>query len=150
MAAVPFSYAAEWPDKEYPLILTTGRLLEQFHTGTMTRKTAGLNALAGPRITLSADDAEELAISNGERVRLISRRGTIEAPAFVTRRIQKGVVFMPFHFAESPANRLTSEHRDPHAKIPEYKVSAVRLEKLPASHLPALRPKDTTLNHGSE
>ncbi|WP_165313381.1 formate dehydrogenase subunit alpha [Vibrio ziniensis] len=130
MVAVPFVYAAEMPDDEYPLILTTGRLLEQFHTGTMTRKTKGLDKLAGPRIMISVQDAEALAIKNSEMVRLHSRRGVIEAPAFVTKRMQQGVVFVPFHFAEAPANRLTSEARDPYAKIPEFKVSAVRLEKM--------------------
>lgn len=130
MVAVPFVYAAEMPDDNYPLILTTGRLLEQFHTGTMTRKTKGLDKLAGPRIMISVEDAEKLNISNSEPVRLHSRRGTIEAPAFVTKRMQAGVVFVPFHFAESPANKLTSEARDPYAKIPEFKVSAVKLEKI--------------------
>ncbi|MFH0227055.1 formate dehydrogenase subunit alpha [Vibrio furnissii] len=136
MVAVPFEYAAELPDDAYPLILTTGRLLEQFHTGTMTRKTKGLDQRAGPRIMISVQDAERLGIHNSERVRLCSRRGEIEAPAFVTKRMQAGVVFVPFHFAESPANRLTSEARDPTAKIPEFKVSAVRLEKIvPVTHL---------------
>ncbi len=130
MVAVPFTYAAEMPDADYPLILTTGRLLEQFHTGTMTRKTQGLDNLAGPRIMISVQDAEKLNISNSELVRLRSRRGEIEAPAFVTKRMQAGVVFVPFHFAEAPANRLTSEAKDPYAKIPEFKVSAVSLEKV--------------------
>ncbi len=133
MVATPFIYAAEMPDDDYPLILTTGRLLEQFHTGTMTRKTQGLDKLAGPRIMISVQDAEKLGIENSETVRLCSRRGTIEAPAFVTKRMQAGVVFVPFHFAEAPANRLTSEARDPYAKIPEFKVSAVRLEKIDTS-----------------
>ncbi len=129
MAAVPFEYAAELPNDEYPLVLTTGRLLEQFHTGTMTRKTKGLDNLAGPRVMISVEDAERLGIENSENVKLVSRRGEIEAPAFVTKRMQKGVVFVPFHFAESPANRLTNTATDPYAKIPEFKVSAVRLEK---------------------
>jgi formate dehydrogenase major subunit len=96
----------------------------------MTRKTQGLDKLAGPRIMISVQDAEKLGIKNSEMVRLCSRRGIIEAPAFVTKRMQEGVVFVPFHFAEAPANRLTSEARDPYAKIPEFKISAVRLEKL--------------------
>ncbi|MDN3682894.1 formate dehydrogenase subunit alpha [Vibrio tapetis subsp. quintayensis] len=127
-AVVPFKYAAELPDDEYPMVLTTGRLLEQFHTGTMTRKTKGLDNLAGPRIMISVFDAERLGIHNGQNIRLASRRGEIEAPAFVTKRMQKGVVFVPFHFAESPANRLTTTATDPYAKIPEFKVAAVRVE----------------------
>ncbi|PSW24369.1 formate dehydrogenase subunit alpha [Photobacterium swingsii] len=130
MVAVPFHYAAELPDDEYPLVLTTGRLLEQFHTGTMTRKTKGLDNLAGPRVMMSVTDAERLGIRNSEMVRLSTRRGFIEAPAFVTKRMQVGVVFVPFHFAESPANRLTTTATDPHAKIPEFKVAAVKLEKV--------------------
>lgn len=130
MVPVPFQYAAELPDSDYPLILTTGRVLEQFHTGTMTRKTAGLNEKASAQIMISVQDAERLGIANSEKVRLCSRRGTIEAPAFVTKRMQAGVVFVPFHFAEAPANRLTLNALDPYAKIPEFKVSAVRLEKV--------------------
>ncbi|MGF1702645.1 formate dehydrogenase subunit alpha [Photobacterium makurazakiensis] len=130
MAAVPFRYAAELPDEEYPLILTTGRLLEQFHTGTMTRKTKGLDNLAGPRAMISVVDAERLGVSNGEMLRVSTRRGSIETPAFVTKRMQAGVVFVPFHFVESAANKLTVTATDPHAKIPEFKVAAVKVEKV--------------------
>ncbi|PSW00128.1 formate dehydrogenase subunit alpha [Photobacterium lipolyticum] len=130
MAAIPFRYAAELPDEEYPLVLTTGRLLEQFHTGTMTRKTKGLDNLAGPRAMISVADAERLGIHNGEMLRVSTRRGSIETPAFVTKRMQQGVVFVPFHFVESPANRLTSSATDPYAKIPEFKVAAVKVEKV--------------------
>ncbi|NQZ41447.1 MAG: formate dehydrogenase subunit alpha, partial [Moritella sp.] len=129
MIAVPFRYAAELPDDEYPLILTTGRLLEQFHTGTMTRKTKGLDNLAGPRAMISVADAERLGVTNGEMLTVTTRRGSIDTPAFVTKRMQEGVVFVPFHFAESPANRLTTTATDPHAKIPEFKVAAVKIEK---------------------
>ncbi|EKO3828408.1 formate dehydrogenase subunit alpha [Vibrio harveyi] len=128
MVGVPFRYAAELPDEEYPLVLTTGRVLEQFHTGTMTRKTKGLDNLAGPRAMVSVEDAEALGISNGQRLKVSTRRGSIEIDAFVTKRIQKGVVFIPFHFVESPVNRLTTTATDPHAKIPEFKVAAVKVE----------------------
>ncbi|EPN4262174.1 TPA: formate dehydrogenase subunit alpha [Vibrio vulnificus] len=130
MEAIPFRYAAELPDEEYPLVLTTGRVLEQFHTGTMTRKTQGLNNLAGPRAMISVQDAEALGISNGDMLKVSTRRGEIEIAAFVTKRMQAGVVFIPFHFVESPVNRLTTTATDPHAKIPEFKVAAVRVEKL--------------------
>ncbi|MBY5948332.1 formate dehydrogenase subunit alpha [Photobacterium rosenbergii] len=129
MAAIPFLYAAELPDDEYPMVLSTGRLLEQFHTGTMTRKTKGLDNLAGPRVMISVFDAERLGVSNGEMLTLSTRRGSINAPAFVTKRIQPNVVFVPFHFAESAANKLTVTATDPYAKIPEFKVAAVRVEK---------------------
>ncbi|MGY3572616.1 formate dehydrogenase subunit alpha [Vibrio paucivorans] len=130
MEAIPFRYAAELPDEEYPLVLTTGRVLEQFHTGTMTRKTKGLNNLAGPRAMISVSDAELLGISNGQMLKVSTRRGEIEIAAFVTKRMQKGVVFIPFHFVESPVNRLTTTATDPHAKIPEFKVAAVKVEVL--------------------
>ncbi|ELQ2337380.1 formate dehydrogenase subunit alpha [Vibrio vulnificus] len=130
MEAIPFRYAAELPDEEYPLVLTTGRILEQFHTGTMTRKTQGLNNLAGPRAMISVQDAEALGIGNGDMLKVSTRRGEIEIAAFVTKRMQAGVVFIPFHFVESPVNRLTTTATDPHAKIPEFKVAAVRIEKL--------------------
>ncbi|MDT8825964.1 formate dehydrogenase subunit alpha [Vibrio vulnificus] len=130
MEAIPFRYAAELPDEEYPLVLTTGRVLEQFHTGTMTRKTQGLNNLAGPRAMISVQDAEALGIGNGDMLKVSTRRGEIDIAAFVTKRMQAGVVFIPFHFVESPVNRLTTTATDPHAKIPEFKVAAVRVEKL--------------------
>ncbi|WP_117232781.1 formate dehydrogenase subunit alpha [Vibrio maerlii] len=128
MEAIPFRYAAELPDEEYPLVLTTGRVLEQFHTGTMTRKTQGLNNLAGPRAMISVADAEALDICNGQQIKVSTRRGEIDIAAFVTKRIQQGVVFIPFHFVESPVNKLTTTATDPHAKIPEFKVAAVRVE----------------------
>ncbi|CAH6939358.1 Formate dehydrogenase-O, major subunit [Vibrio chagasii] len=130
MEAIPFRYAAELPDEEYPLVLTTGRILEQFHTGTMTRKTKGLDNLAGPRAMVSVHDAEALGISNGQILRVSTRRGEIEIAAFVTKRMQQGVVFIPFHFVESPVNRLTTTATDPHAKIPEFKVAAVRIDPI--------------------
>ncbi|MFA0550477.1 formate dehydrogenase subunit alpha [Vibrio lentus] len=130
MEAIPFRYAAELPDSEYPLVLTTGRVLEQFHTGTMTRKTKGLDNLAGPRAMISVHDAEALGISNGQMLKVSTRRGEIEITAFVTKRMQKGVVFIPFHFVESPVNRLTTTATDPHAKIPEFKVAAVRIDPI--------------------
>ena len=77
---------------------------------------------------ISVEDAEALGISNGQRLKISTRRGHIEIDAFVTKRMQKGVVFIPFHFVESPVNRLTTTATDPHAKIPEFKVAAVKVE----------------------
>ncbi len=74
MVGVPFRYAAELPDEEYPLVLTTGRVLEQFHTGTMTRKTKGLDNLAGPRAMISVEDAEAIGIHNGQRLKVSTRQ----------------------------------------------------------------------------
>lgn len=94
----------------------------------MTRKTKGLDNLAGPRAMISVEDAEAIGIHNGQRLKVSTRRGSIEIDAFVTKRMQKGVVFIPFHFVESPVNRLTTTATDPHAKIPEFKVAAVKIE----------------------
>lgn len=130
LSPIKFIEPAELPDEEYPLIMTTGRVLQQFHTGTMSRKTEGLNKLAGPMVMISVEDAEELKIANSEVVEISTRRGKITAPAFVTKRIQKGVIYIPFHYKESPANRLTNPAIDPVAKIPEYKVCAAKVSKI--------------------
>ncbi|MDD2649637.1 MAG: formate dehydrogenase subunit alpha [Candidatus Cloacimonadales bacterium] len=128
--AIEYKYPKEMPDEEYPLILTTGRVLAQYHTGTMTRKTKGLNNIAKPMMMISVQDAEKLNITNSEKVKVSSRRGEIEIDAFVTKRIHPGVVYIPFHYHEAPANRLTIAALDPIAKIPEFKVCAVKVEKL--------------------
>jgi formate dehydrogenase alpha subunit len=130
---VRFREAAELPDEAYPLILTTGRMMFHFHTGTMTRRSPKLNKEVGEGyVEVSPDDARNLGIREGEPVQLVSRRGQIETRAWITRRVSPGIVFVPFHFAESAANVLTNAAFDPVAKIPEYKVCAVRLEKLKA------------------
>ncbi len=122
---------AEMPDDEYPFILTTGRVPFHFHTGTMTRKTAILEAEAPqPFVEINKEDAKALGISNGEEVAVESRRGEITLRAEVVDTIKKGVVFIPFHYREAPANILTNPALDPIAKIPEYKVCAVRIRKI--------------------
>ena len=130
---IPLEYKPpmELPDEEYPLILTTGRSLFHWHTGTVSRKVKGLNAFMGEGlIEINPKDARTLGISDGEMVKVSSRRGEITAKTKVTRVSPPGVVFMTFHFAESPANVLTNPAADPVAKIPEYKVCAVRVEKV--------------------
>jgi len=133
MKAIPFKEPAELPDKEYPFTLTTGRVLYQFHTGTMSRKTEGLNRLAGPMVMISTEDAKALGISHGEKITVATRRGEIQTPANVTDKIGKGTIYVPFHYWEAPANRLTINAVDPVAKIPEYKVCAARVAKIKAS-----------------
>jgi len=127
---IEFKEPAELPDEEYPLILTTGRILEQFHTGTMSRKSKGLNNIGKPSVMISVFDAEKLGISNSEPVEVSTRRGSIEIPAFVTKKMRAGTIYVPFHFVEAPANRLTINAVDPVAKIPEYKVCAAKITKL--------------------
>ena len=128
----PLSYRApfETADNDYPLTLTTERSLYHFHTGTMTRK-GGLDDIRGEEwVEINPVDAEKLGIEDGERVKVTSRRGKVEAKAVVTDVSPPGVVSMTFHFAESPTNVLTSPAVDPVAKIPETKVCAIKVEKI--------------------
>jgi len=128
---VHYKPPAEAPDEEYPFTLTTGRLMFHWHTGTMTRRSPKLHQeVPEPYVELNPDDARRLQVGTGEKVRLVSRRGEIELRAWVTPRVAPGVVFVPFHFVEAAANVLTHEVLDPVAKIPEYKVTAVRVEKV--------------------
>ncbi len=128
--AVNYRPSEELPDKGYPFILSTGRQLFQYHTGTMTRKTSALEAVAGaqPYVEIHPEDAKDLNIMDGQKIRVSSRRGKIEITAKVTERPLKGMVFIPFHFREAAANVLTNTAADPVCKIPELKVCAVRIE----------------------
>jgi predicted molibdopterin-dependent oxidoreductase YjgC len=121
----------EVPDREYPFILTTGRVLCQYHTGTMTRKVHDLNYLRGEELVeMNPEDALTLGIEDGSMVEVSSRRGKLLVRAKTTDKSPKGVVFMTFHFAETPTNVLTNSALDPVAKIPELKVCAVKLNKV--------------------
>jgi len=122
---------AEVPDAEYPFVLTTGRVIWQWHTGTMTRRSWSLEKEAPIGwIEINPEDAKELGIKDNEVVRASTRRGSIEIPARVTPEIVRGVTFIPFHYREHPANRLTNNALDPIAKIPEFKACAVKVEKI--------------------
>ena len=122
---------AEMPDDEYPLLLTTERSLYHYHTGSLTRKVAGLNLLrANEWVEMNPQDAEVLGLSDEEMVQVISRRGEVKSRVKITETSPPGVVSMTFHFAESPTNVITSPALDPIAKIPEAKVCAVRVEKI--------------------
>lgn len=123
--------SAEMADTEYPYILTTGRVLYHYHTRTMTGRVDGLNEKVSESfIEISENIAKELNISDGEVVRVKSRRGDTETKAKITPIVNKNVVFMPFHFADGAANMLTNTERDSICKIPELKVAAVRIEKI--------------------
>jgi formate dehydrogenase alpha subunit len=127
--AIEFKEAAELPDTEYPFTLTTGRLMFHWHTGTMTRRSEKLDQeVPEAYVEIHPDDALKIGLNGQQRVRVSSRRGEIELEARITKRIKPGVVFVPFHFAEAAANALTHAALDPIAKIPEYKVCAVKLE----------------------
>jgi formate dehydrogenase alpha subunit len=122
---------AESPDATYPFILTTGRSPYHFHTGTMTRRVLGLNVLQpGEILEITVADASKLGISDGDAVRVTSRRGSVTAKAQTSNRLTPGVVFMTFHFPDTATNILTSPAFDPVAKIPELKVAAVKLERV--------------------
>ena len=130
---MPLKYTppAEMPDADYPLVLSTGRSLYHFHTGTMTRKVSGLNMIEPEgAVEINPQDASKLSIAQGDKVKVSSRRGEVITKAKVTEALPPGVVFMTFHFAESAANILTNPKLDPVSKIPELKVSAVKVEKL--------------------
>lgn len=127
--AVDVQLPVEQPDEEYSLILSTGRVLYHYHTGTMTRRSDGL-AWRLPRgyAEINIEDAEAIDLTDGDQVQIISRRGQIRTQARVGERVPPGVVFLSFHWKESPANLLTQSFAlDPIAKIPEYKASAVKL-----------------------
>jgi formate dehydrogenase alpha subunit len=128
---VEYIPAAELPDEQYPLILTTGRVLEHFHTGTLTRRVAGLATLVPEeRIRMHPTDAAQRELLDGDWALISSRRGQVKARVQVTEESPPGVVFMTFHFAEANANRLTNPALDPTAKIPEFKVCAVQVERV--------------------
>ncbi len=128
---VPASYNApgELPDESYPFVLTTGRQLEHWHTGTMTRRSAVLDAIEPEAVaSLSPRDIDRLGIRAGERIRVQTRRGAIEMKTRRDTGIPEGMIFIPFCFAEAAANVLTSPELDPIGKIPEFKFCAARIE----------------------
>ena len=133
--AIEYQDPAEMPDEEYPYFLTTGRMFAHFHTGTMTRISSHLDhEQRSGYVTIHPDDAARLEIAEGDLVAITSRRGQMEAPAQISAEVPPGNLFLPIHFGEYPANMLTSaEAFDPLAKIPEFKVSAVRIAKAQAA-----------------
>jgi formate dehydrogenase alpha subunit len=127
---ITYKQPAELPDGEYPFMLTTGRTGFHYHTGTMTRRVPVLDReVPKGYVEICKSDASKLSIRNGAMVKVTSRRGQIVVKAKVVDTIQEGLVFIPFHFAEAAANKLTAANLDPVAKIPEYKVCAVKLER---------------------
>lgn len=129
-SSVEYIPARELPGKEYPLILTTGRILYHFHSGHETRRVRALDKFV-PRnyVEMNRKDAEALNIRDGDIVRVFTERGNIRVNVRVSDAPREGVIFIPFHFKESPANLLTNPALDKRAKIPEFKVCAARIEK---------------------
>ncbi len=121
---------SETTDAAYPYVLTTGRVLYHYHTRSMTGRVKGLNELSGESfIEISQDTAAILSVVSGDKVKITSRRGGVEATAKVTKGISGNTVFMPFHFAEGAVNNLTNSVLDPISNVSELKVCAVRIEK---------------------
>ena len=129
--AIDYIPPDEQVDDDYPVYLTTGRVLYHYHTGTMTMKSDDIN-ICSPEcfVEISPKSAKEIGISDGQMVKVSSRRGEIKAKAQFSNAMQPGTVFIPFHFGQAAANKLTNSALDPVSKIPEYKVCAVRLEAI--------------------
>ncbi|MFN2272389.1 MAG: molybdopterin oxidoreductase family protein, partial [Anaerolineae bacterium] len=126
---IEFREAAELPDEEYPFLLTTGRIMFHWHTGTMTRRSEKLEQeVPEAYVEMHPDDAAQIGLNGNDRVKVASRRAVIELAVRVTDRIRPGVIFIPFHFAEAAANALTNSALDVDSGIPEYKVCAVKVE----------------------
>jgi len=127
--ACPYLPADELPDIDFPLVLTTGRLLEHWHTGSMTRRSSALDALQPkPYVSINPVDLKRLGIASGKTVRVSSRRGSIQLECLADSTMDAGAVFIPFHFREAAANVLTTDVLDPYGKIPEFKYCAVKIE----------------------
>jgi formate dehydrogenase major subunit len=141
--------AKELPDDEFPFVLNTGRLLEHWHTGSMTRRSFALDAISPTAMVFVADDdAARMGISDGDYVRVTSRRGSIELAAKVSHRETPGSCFIPFHFREAAANLLTIDEIDPFGKIPEFKFCAVKLERVGNGDAPLPRSREALQGAG--
>jgi formate dehydrogenase major subunit/formate dehydrogenase alpha subunit len=120
---------AEKPDDDYPMVMSTGRVLYHWHGGQMTRRAKGIMQVYGEALVeVNPDDATKMGLNGKNVVRITSRHGSIEAQAWVTDRVPPGMVYANFHFPEASANELTHASLDPVSKIPEYKVTAVKVE----------------------
>jgi ferredoxin-nitrate reductase len=152
LAATPHAAPVDRPDPTFPLLLTTGRLAEQWHTMTRTGKSPELGGDSGPFVELHPDDAERAGVTDGQAVQLVSRRGIASMRAQVVDTLPEGVAFAPFHWGalhlaagETPLNELTSPALDPVSRQAELKATAVRVERLPAGRSRLSAPRARTL-----
>lgn len=127
--AVSYLPPNELPDQQYPLVLNTGRRLFHYHTGSMTLRTDLKEICPTEQLDVGVQDAQCLGLAQGDRVKVISRRGEVEMPVRISETVPRGMVFASFHFPEAAINKLTNAARCPKAGIPELKVCAVRIEK---------------------
>ncbi len=121
---------AELPDPQYPLLLNTGRRLQHYHTGTMTLRTGLVEVCGSEKLDIHAGDAGALGLCTGDKVRVISRRGEVQMSVNISATVPQGMVFASFHFPEAAINKLTNPAHCPVSKIPEFKICAVRIEKI--------------------
>jgi formate dehydrogenase alpha subunit len=128
--SLEFSTESEQPDAEYPYLLSTGRVLYHWHGGTLTRHSKIDEIWPEATVEIHPQDAQELGLQSGDWVALTSRRGEVQVRVLVTGRSPQGLVFLPFHFVEAAANLLTNDQTDPRAKIPDYKVCAVKVKPI--------------------
>ncbi|MCF6336287.1 MAG: formate dehydrogenase subunit alpha, partial [Spirochaetales bacterium] len=126
---------SEQTSREYPYILSTGRVLYHWHGGTMTRRSVLDKIYPNALVEMHPEDAAKEGLTEGDLIRVASARGSIVAKLKVSERSQEGLIFIPIHFAEASVNELTNDLRDPVAKIPDFKISAVRITKEPISKL---------------
>ncbi|MEW4487782.1 formate dehydrogenase subunit alpha [Thalassoglobus sp. JC818] len=132
--ACGYEPAKELPDEEYPLVLTTGRVLQHWHTGSMTRRSLPLDTIEPEAFAvIHPEDMKRHGLQDGEQVRVSSRRGEIVLQARAQNSVEEGTIFIPFHFREASANILTNDVLDPYGRIPEFKYCAVRLDPLPVA-----------------
>ena len=125
-----YKESRELPDEEYPILLTTGRMLYHYNTRAMTKRTEGLNEICSESyIEVNEEDAKVLGISHGDKVLVSSRRGRITSTARVGQKVSPQEAFMTFHFADGNVNRITNAALDDLARIPEYKACAIRIQK---------------------
>ncbi len=133
LRCIPFTASPEAPSEAYPFILVTGRTLYQFNAGTMTMRTPNVELRPTDELEMHPDDARRLGLADGERVRVRSQYGEAELPLKLNTALQEGQLFTTFHTARVFINEVTSPHRDGYTHTPEYKVTAVRVEKAPLS-----------------
>lgn len=127
----PYKGAAEEPDAQYPFVLTTGRVIDHWHTGTMTMKVPELKkSFPSAYVEVNNEDAKRLGIHNGDQIKLVTRRDEIDLPARVSDVCLPGLIFVPFHYADKLINKLTLDAFDPGSKQPEYKICAAKIQKV--------------------
>jgi formate dehydrogenase major subunit len=131
--AVDYLPPGEAPSEAYPLVLITGRILQHYNCGAQTRRTEIMQVVDTDVLEIHASDAARLDLHDGDLVRLISARGEARLPMVISERVQPGELFTSFHFPDTDLNVLLSSSADESSKCPEYKVSTVRIEKVPAA-----------------